>query len=510
MTNMNSNFYCVIMAGGTGTRFWPMSKASRPKQFLEIAETGKSFLRSTYERYTGIVPAENILVVTTDRLGCLVREQLPELREENLLLEPYGRDTAPCIAYATYTLLKRDPEATMVVTPADHIIWDNDAFKEDLMAALEYSSGKDVLMTLGIQPVRPDPNYGYIQVSGGRCSTDRHEAVKVKTFTEKPDVELAKVFISSGEFLWNSGIFVWRADSIRAEMERYIPEVTRLFRGWENAIGSPVEDMFIEKVYSDCIKISIDYGVMEKTAKAWLYPAHFRWADVGTWESLYNIVHDKDDFGNVFNSRNILSKDNIESLIISEDTDKLMAVTGLKDFVVIDTRDALLICPKSDKRVKDLAEFDLDSLRWNKIVICTDADVDGFQIRTLILTMLYRLVPTLIREGYVYIAESPLFEISTKDKTWFAYSDAEKNTIVKKLEGKKYTVNRSKGLGENEPEMMWMTTMNPATRRLIKVMPEDAEKTAQVFDLLLGDNLPGRKDHIAENGYKYLELADIS
>ena len=163
-----------------------------------------------------------------------------------------------------------------------------------------------------------------------------------------------------------------------------------------------------------------------------------------------------------------------------------------------------------DKRVKDLAEFDLDSLHWNKIVICTDADVDGFQIRTLILTMLYRLVPTLIREGYVYIAESPLFEISTKDKTWFAYSDAEKNTIVKKLEGKKYTVNRSKGLGENEPEMMWMTTMNPATRRLIKVMPEDAEKTAQVFDLLLGDNLPGRKDHIAENGYKYLELADIS
>ncbi|MCI8844392.1 MAG: DNA topoisomerase [Oscillospiraceae bacterium] len=163
-----------------------------------------------------------------------------------------------------------------------------------------------------------------------------------------------------------------------------------------------------------------------------------------------------------------------------------------------------------EKAVKDLAAFDLDSLRWSKIVICTDADVDGFQIRTLILTMLYRLVPTLIRKGYVYIAESPLFEITYKEKTWFAYSDAEKNSIVKKLEGKKYTVNRSKGLGENEPEMMWMTTMNPDTRRLIKVMPEDAEKTSQVFDLLLGDNLPGRKDHIAENGYKYLELADIS
>jgi len=163
-----------------------------------------------------------------------------------------------------------------------------------------------------------------------------------------------------------------------------------------------------------------------------------------------------------------------------------------------------------EKAVKDLAAFDLQNLRWNKIVICTDADVDGFQIRTLILTMLYRLVPTLIREGYVYIAESPLFEITCREKTWFAYSDAEKNTIVKELEGKKYTVNRSKGLGENEPEMMWMTTMNPATRRLIKVMPEDAERTGQVFDLLLGDNLPGRKEHIAVNGYKYLELADIS
>ena len=350
---MNPNFYCVIMAGGSGTRFWPMSRVARPKQFLEVASTGKSFIRHTYERFARIIPEENILVVTTDRLGNLVREHLPELKEENLLLEPYGRDTAPCIAYATYTLLKRNPDATMVVTPADHIILDIDVFEEEVLAAMAYSSGKDVLMTLGMTPTRPDPNYGYIQVSGGRCRSDERNVMKVKTFTEKPDVELAKVFIDSGEFFWNSGIFVWSAESIRMEMERYLPEVTRLFAGWQTAIGRPVEDIFIEKVYSDCIKISIDYGVMEKTAKAWLYPAHFRWADVGTWESLYNIVHDKDDFGNVFNSRNILSKDNIESLIISEDTDKLMAVTGLKDFVVIDTRDALLICPKSDKRVKD-------------------------------------------------------------------------------------------------------------------------------------------------------------
>ena len=163
-----------------------------------------------------------------------------------------------------------------------------------------------------------------------------------------------------------------------------------------------------------------------------------------------------------------------------------------------------------DKHVKDLAEFSLDNLRWNKIIICTDADVDGYQIRTLILTMLYRLVPTLIRKGYVYIAESPLYEITCREKTWFAYTDAEKAKIAQELEGKKCAISRSKGLGENEPEMMWMTTMNPATRRLIKVVPEDMEKTARVFDLLLGDDLAGRKDHIAENGYKYLELADLS
>lgn len=350
---MNDNFYCVIMAGGAGTRFWPMSRAGRPKQFLDIDDTGKSFIRHTYDRFSRIVPKDNIIVVATDRLGALVREHLPELKEENLLLEPYGRDTAPCIAYATYTLLKRNPEATVVVTPADHIIRDERVFAEDLQAAMEYSSGKDVLMTLGMVPNRPDPNYGYIQVSGGRCNVEEQKVMKVKTFTEKPDVELAKVFISSGEFFWNSGIFVWRAESIKSEMEKCLPEVTRLFMGWENAIGSPVEDMFIEKAYSDCPKISIDYGVMEKTSKAWLYPARFGWADVGTWESLYNNVTKKDGDGNVFNSEYVLSGDNSGSLVISEKKDKLMAVSGLKDFVVIDTDDALLICPKSDKRVKD-------------------------------------------------------------------------------------------------------------------------------------------------------------
>ena len=353
ITYMSSNFYCVIMAGGIGTRFWPMSRASRPKQFLDIADTGKSFLRHTYERFSQIVPQDNILVVTTDRLGNLVREQIPELKENNLLLEPYGRDTAPCIAYATYTLLKRNPDATMVVTPADHIIRDNDAFKEDLQAALEYSSTRDVLTTLGMMPTRPDPNYGYIQVSGGRYNADDRKVMKVKTFTETPDVELAKVFISSGEFLWNSGIFVWRADSIRAEMERYLPEVTRLFTGWEQTLGSKAEEDFIARVYTDCLNISIDYAVMEKTDRAWLYPATFGWADIGSWESLQEFYPYKDTLGNAVIAEKTLTSENHNSIFISNARNKLVAIKGLKDYMVIDTDDVLLICPKNDKSFKD-------------------------------------------------------------------------------------------------------------------------------------------------------------
>lgn len=350
---MNHNFYCVIMAGGAGTRFWPMSKSNRPKQFLEVGNTGKTFLQNVFERFSRIVPQENIIVVTGDRFKDLVKEQLPQIENENILLEPYSRDTAPCIAYATYALLKRNPEAVMAVTPADHFIPDEDVFVEDVKNALDYTAGKDILMTLGVIPTRPDPNYGYIQVSGGRYKIKDNEAVKVKTFTEKPDIELAKVFVNSGEFFWNSGIFVWKAETIREELERYLPEVAHLFTGWENALGSRVEREFVEKAYTDCIKISIDYGVMEKTEKAWLYPSHFRWADIGNWESLYDLIPGKDADGNGFNCGKILSTDNKDCLIISNDKHKLVAINGLNDYMVIDTDDVLLICPKNDRKFKD-------------------------------------------------------------------------------------------------------------------------------------------------------------
>ena len=350
---MDNNRYCVIMAGGNGSRLWPASTTACPKQFMDIADTGRTSLRNTYDRFLSVIPQDNIIVVTVQKYRDLVMRDIPELKQENLLLEPYARDTGPCIAYAAYTLFRRNPEATMVVTPADHLIFDEDKFREAIDKAVEFVSENDVLMTLGITPTRPDPNFGYIQVTGGNAALQKAGAIKVKTFTEKPDVSLAKVFIDSGEFFWNSGIFVWTAGTIIKEMEKHMPEVTRVFGGWEHAIGTAMEDDFIGRAYTDCIKISIDYGVMEKTDKAWLYPAGFGWSDVGTWESLYNIIGHKDADGNYFNSASVLSKNNFESLVISEDRNKLMAVSGLNDFVVIDTHDALLICPKSDKRVKD-------------------------------------------------------------------------------------------------------------------------------------------------------------
>lgn len=347
------NRYCVIMAGGAGTRFWPLSRVDKPKQFLDVADTGKSFIRQTYERFLNIVPKENILIITSERYKDLLLQQVPQIEESNILFEPYSRNTAPCIAYATYTLLKRNPQARMVVTPSDHMIEDEEAFRSTILNAFEYIEQNDVLMTLGVLPTRPDTNYGYIQACGGRDSYLRNEPMPVKTFTEKPDRELARVFISTGEFFWNSGIFVWRAETIRQEMEKHLPEVTGLFEGWDRALGSKIEPDFIARAYTDCLNISIDYGVMEKTQRAWIYPARFGWTDIGTWESLYNYIPSKDADGNAVNVDNTLLSGTKNLLVISPDRDKLIAVKGLEDYMIVDTEDALIICPKDDKQFKD-------------------------------------------------------------------------------------------------------------------------------------------------------------
>ncbi len=248
--------YCVIMADGSGSS----------KQY-----------RYTYERFLKVVPSRNILVVTLASFAAAARRELPELPEENLLLEPSARKTAPCMVLAAYTLLSRDPEAVIVATPWDLVIRDEDLFVRTLDEAFAYVEENDVLMTLGIVPKSPDVNFGYIQVKEGRNAHLMAGPLQVKTFTEKPPLELAEVFVRTGEFFWNSGIFVWKAATIASEMERYLPEVTELFRGWQGQITQPA---FIERAYAECPKVSLDYGVMEHTDRAWLYPARFGWADI--------------------------------------------------------------------------------------------------------------------------------------------------------------------------------------------------------------------------------------
>lgn len=352
---MNEHSYCVIMAGGIGSRFWPISREKKPKQFLSLGQPGKSFLRLTYERFAEIIPNDHIIVSTQARYRDLVKEQIPEILEENIFLEPYSRNTAPCLTYAAYKLLKRDPEAVMIATPADHLIEGSELFKETIDKALFYAAKDKHLITLGLVPDRPDTNFGYIQAVYGQ-DTEEGRPLKVKTYTEKPDAELAQVFIDSGEFYWNSGIFVWQAQAIREELERYMPEITVLFTGWENTLDTADESAFTEKAFAGCIKISIDYAVMEKTDKAWLLPAEFEWHDIGNWEALHSYLSQKDRYGNTLKAYKSLNANNRDTIIYAdgERTKKLVAIRGLENYIVVDTDDVLMICPRDDKQMKEI------------------------------------------------------------------------------------------------------------------------------------------------------------
>ena len=348
--------YCIIMAGGSGTRFWPASRTKTPKQFMPASELGdKTLIKDTYERISEMLPRENIYVVTVNIYKNLVNEQLPELPQENLLIEPYGRDTAPCIAYASCKILKRDPLATTIIAPADHLIPDRKSFQEAIMKAADFAASNDVLVTLGLIPTHADTNFGYIQVKGGSIKEQTSVPIKVKTFTEKPDAQLAEVFVQSGEFLWNSGIFVWKASVILEEMRKYLPEMMSQFHDWENYIDTPEESTFINTVYGGCERISVAYAILEKTEIAWVYPSTFKWNDIGSWESLYtHRSDDKDKKGNVALGCKTILEDSNNNLIISLKKGKLIGMRGLDNYLIVDTDDALLICPRDDKRFKDL------------------------------------------------------------------------------------------------------------------------------------------------------------
>ena len=345
---MDGHNYGIIMAGGGGTMFWPLSRRNRPQQFLGFARDGKSFLRETYERLLGVIPQENILVVTLERLRENVLREIPELAEGNLLLEPYARNTAPCIAYAAYSLLKRDPQAVMAVIPADSLVDDEAAYRSTLTEALDYATSHDALITLGIVPDRPDTNFGYIQVVGGRKAWEQTRPVKVKTFTEKPDRELAEVFLRSGEFLWNAGIFMWSLPEIEKAFATYLPDVYELFKRGEGRYNTSAEEDFIKSIYLICKNISVDYGIMEKARNVCVYAADFGWSDLGTWGSLYE-VSPKDDQQNVV-AGNKVKTYNTTGCIINVPKNKAVVLQGMEDYIVVDNDNVLLICKKNSEQ----------------------------------------------------------------------------------------------------------------------------------------------------------------
>ena len=344
------------MAGGEGTRLWPLSTKAKPKQFFDITGVGKSLIRQTFERFNNFIPTQNIIIVTANSYINLVKKEIPELPIDNILGEPYVRDTSPAIAYATYSLLKRDPDATMVVSPADILIENEDAFKEAILSCLEYAAKGDNIVTLGVKATRPEKNFGYIQVNNISEHSETSKFIPIKTFIEKPAEELAQVLISTGEFFWNSGLYVWTAKTIKSELETHLPELAQLFNKWDEYIGTEKEVDFINSVYSGCIKSSISYGVLEKTSKAYFHLSHFGWIDIGSWSSINQVYSSNDSNNNACNSKFNILNNSTDNLIISKDEKKLIFVQDLSEYMIIDTDKALVICPRSNKNYQGILD----------------------------------------------------------------------------------------------------------------------------------------------------------
>ncbi len=346
--------YAVIMAGGIGSRFWPQSRENNPKQFLAIHDKD-TLIRNTLSRLQGVVPDERVFVVTHRRYVDQTREQLPSVPLENIVAEPVGRNTAPCITLAALQLLARDPDAVMIALPADHVIRNAKQFHKALQAAIDKAQEKDALVTIGVEPTHPETGYGYVQYDS---QADREhnamEALPVRAFAEKPDVETAERFLDSGDFLWNSGIFAWRADAILHAVERYLPKVFRAFEPLRNVLGGAQETDAIAEAYAKSPSISIDYGVMERADKVFVVPASFGWSDVGDWTAVY-ALRKKDKQGNTLKGNAIL---NDSSRCLVDASQRLVVLIGMHDTIVVDTEDALLICNReSAQQVKNVVDY---------------------------------------------------------------------------------------------------------------------------------------------------------
>lgn len=350
MENKNKNYYAVIMAGGVGSRFWPWSRQAQPKQFLDILGTGQSLLQLTYQRFLAFLRSENIYIITNAMYQSTILEQLPDMPPENIIAEPVAMNTAPCVAYASHKIHALNPQAVCVFAPSDHLILKEQVFTQTLQKAFEYSEQNPALVTIGITPNRPDTGYGYIQY----IKNNETETKKVKTFTEKPDLQLAQTFIESGEFLWNSGIFIWSTKTILQNFEALQPEMYQIFKSGKKHYNTDAEAAFIDKVYPTCKSISIDYAIMEKSGQVVVLPSDLGWSDLGTWKSLFE-TRDKTTENNVLHGNKIMAYDCENSLILNQNPDSVVVVNGLDNMMIINAGNAILVCPLDrEQEVKHL------------------------------------------------------------------------------------------------------------------------------------------------------------
>jgi len=340
------------MAGGVGSRFWPISRTQKPKQFLDILGTGKSLLQQTYSRFARVCPTENIYIVTSEMYKKQVAEQLPQLNAEQILAEPARRNTAPCIAYSNLKIKSKNPDANIVVAPSDHLILDETKFVEVIEKSFEFVSQNDTLLTLGINPTRPETGYGYIQIDEEKPKNFNF-INKVKSFTEKPDKETAKKFLESGEFVWNSGIFIWSLKSIDKAFDKFLPEIAQIFSDTNNVETIEKELNFVKEAYAECKNISIDNGIMEHAQNVYVYPTEFGWSDLGTWDSLYELSNKNKD-GNVSNYDNVLYY-NTQNTLINIPKDKLLVVDGLDGYIIAESDNILMITKRDNE--KKIREF---------------------------------------------------------------------------------------------------------------------------------------------------------
>lgn len=341
---MNKNYYAIIMAGGVGSRFWPLSTTDFPKQFHDMLGAGDTLIQKTFSRLSKLIPTENIFILTNERYNDLVLEQLPMVSQEQVLLEPAMRNTAPCILYASLKIKKINPDAVMVVAPSDHWIEDEAAFSKNLQQCFDFCSNENALMTLGIQPTFPNTGFGYIEFD----KSDQNAIKRVEQFREKPDYATAKSFIESGNFLWNGGIFVWSVKAISAAFEKFQPQMNALFLKGYEAYNTNEEKEFIQLHYSQADNVSIDYAVMEKAKNVFVLPATFDWNDLGTWGSLHEKLPKDNNNNSIVNANVFL--ENASNNIISTSKDKLVIIDGLEDFIIVDKDDVLLIYPKSKEQ----------------------------------------------------------------------------------------------------------------------------------------------------------------